>query len=140
MKQIGRFNEKFHYCFDQEYMMRYLLHFSNVCYLPDVLAWFRLHETSKSIAHAEEFEWDFTEMYKEFWYSQKNSTLGKKAKRKYLEYEWPVLNRSINKGERSRLVNFTIGLKEILRDPRVRLNRNSIGWLKHILFGQKNIF
>jgi len=138
MKEIGTFNENFHYCFDQEYMLRYLLHFANVFYLPDVLAYFRLHESSKSIAHAEQFERDFRKMYKEFWYSQKNSTLEKKAKRKYLEYEWPVLNRSINKGERSRLSNFFIALKEIFRDPRVRLNRGSIGWLKHILFGQKN--
>jgi glycosyltransferase involved in cell wall biosynthesis len=44
MKEIGKFNENLHYCFDQEYMMRYLLHFENVCYLPDVLAYFRLHE------------------------------------------------------------------------------------------------
>jgi hypothetical protein len=108
-----------------------------VCYLPDVLAYFRLHESSKSIAQAAQFEWDFRKMYKEFWYSQKNSTLGKKAKRKYLEYEWPVLNRSINNRERSRLINFSIALKEIFRDPGVRLNRGSIGWLKHILFGQK---
>lgn len=139
MKEIGTFNENLHYCFDQEYMMRYLLRFENVCYLPDVLAYFRLHETSKSVANAEQFEWDFREMYKEFWYSQKNTALEKKAKRKYLDYEWPLLNRSVNVGDRRRLVNFVIAVKEIIRDPQYRLNKGSLGWLKHILFGPKNL-
>jgi glycosyltransferase involved in cell wall biosynthesis len=139
MKEIGEFREALHYCFDQEFMMRYLLHFDNVCYIEDVLAYFRWHETSKSFANAEQFFWDFREMYKQFYFSQKNSSLEGKAKRKYLEYEWPLLNRSINKGDRSRFINFSIALKEIFRDPQERLNRNSLGWLKHILFGPKTI-
>ena len=36
MKEIGFFKEQMHYCFDQDYMMRYLLHHNNVCYLDEV--------------------------------------------------------------------------------------------------------
>lgn len=139
MKEVGEFNENLHYCFDQEYMMRYLLHFDNVIYLNNVLAYFRLHERSKSIAHAEQFFWDFRDMYKQFYRSQKNTQLEKKAKRKYLDYEWPLLNRSINAGDKRRLINFRLAVKEILRDPQYRLNRESLGWLKHILLGPKNV-
>jgi hypothetical protein len=78
-------------------------------------------------------------MYKGFWHSQKKKSLAKKSKRKYLDYEWPLLNRSINIADRYRLINFSIAIKEILRDPHYRLNKNSLGWLKHILLGPKNI-
>lgn len=139
IKEVGNFNEILHFCFDQEYMMRYLLRFDDVYYLQDVLAYFRLHEASKSVHQGDQFAWDFREMYKGFWRSQKKTSLEKKAKRKYLDYEWPLLNGSINVADRYRLLNFSIAVKEILRDPHYRLNKNSLGWLKHILLGPKNI-
>ncbi|MEO7046082.1 MAG: hypothetical protein ABI091_12305, partial [Ferruginibacter sp.] len=138
MKEVGFFMELMHYCFDQEYMMRYLLHHNKVCYLNEVLANFRVHENSKSVSQAEKFAWDFRMMYKEFWQMQKENPLKEKAKRKYLEYEWPLLNGSINSGEKSRFVNFSSALKAILKDPGYRLNKESIGWLKHILLGPRN--
>lgn len=138
MKRTGFFKEEMHYCFDQDYMMRYLLQTDKVYYLDEVLAYFRIHNTSKSVALAEKFAWDFRLMYKEFWQTQKESSLKQKAKRKYLEYEWPLLNGSINSGEKSRLANFSNALKAILKDPGYRLNKDSIGWLKHILLGPRN--
>lgn len=138
MKKVGFFKEEMHYCFDQDYMMRYLLLTDKVRYLDEVLAYFRVHENSKSVSQAEKFAWDFRLMYKEFWESQKPGPLKQKAERKYLEYEWPLLNGSINSEERSRIANFSNALKAILKDPSYRLNKNSIGWLKHILLGSKN--
>jgi len=138
IKEIGFFNEELHYCFDQEYMMRYLIKYNSVCYIDEVLAYFRMHENSKSVSLAERFAWDFRQMYKNFWLMQEDISLKQKAKRKYLEYEWPLLNGSINKGERSRLTNFSEAIKVILQDPAHRVNKDSIGWLKHILLGAKN--
>ena len=138
MNELGRFKENLHYCFDQEYMMRYLLRYNKVGYLEDVLAYFRLHAESKSVSQAEKFAWDFRCMYKDFWHSQKGLPLEQEAKRKFLDYEWPLLNTTINIGERSRLVNFSIAMKTILHDPGYRLNKKSLGWLKHILLGPKN--
>lgn len=138
MKDVGFFKEEMHYCFDQDYMMRYLLHHNNVCYVNEVLANFRIHDNSKSVALSEKFAWDFRMMYKDFWTLQKESTLKCKAKRKYLEYEWPLLNGSINMAEKSRLSNFSSALKAIFKDPGYRLNKDSIGWLKHILLGPRN--
>ncbi|HET7117475.1 MAG TPA: glycosyltransferase family 2 protein [Hanamia sp.] len=138
IKETGFFNEQLHFCFDQEYMMRYLMKYSIVCYVDEVLAHFRMHENSKSVSLAEKFAWDFRQMYKNFWLMQKDDLLKQKAKRKYLEYEWPLLNGSINKEGRSRFTNFSKALKVILQDPVHRLNKDSIGWLKHILMGAKN--
>jgi glycosyltransferase involved in cell wall biosynthesis len=138
MKKVGFFKEQMHYCFDQDYMMRYFLLTDKISYLDEVLAYFRIHSTSKSVALAEKFAWDFRLMYKDFWLSQKDNSLKQKAKRKYLEYEWPLLNGSINSGEKSRVANFRNALKAILKDPAYRLNKNSIGWLKHILLGPRN--
>ena len=76
-------------------------------------------------------------MYKNFWLLQQDDLLKQKAKRKYLEYEWPLLHGSINKGGRSRFTNFSKAIKVILQDPAHRINRDSIGWLKHILLGAK---
>ena len=138
MKEVGFFKEQMHYCFDQDYMMRYLLHHNNVFYLDEVLANFRVHDKSKSVAQAKNFAWDFRMMYKDFWKLQKENPLKDKAKRKYLEYEWPLLNGSINSGEKSRLSNFSNAIKAILKDPGYRLNKDSLGWLKHILMGPRN--
>ena len=138
MKEIGKFKENLHYCFDQEYMMRYLLKYNRVIYLEDVLAYFRIHSDSKSVSQAEKFAWDFRCMYKDFWQSQKGLPLEQEAKRKFLDYEWPLLNNTINVGERSRFTNFNIALKTIFQDPKYRLNKKSLGWLKHILLGPKN--
>lgn len=138
MNKLRGFKEDFHYCFDQEYMMRYLLKYHKVGYLQEILAYFRLHSNSKSMSQAEKFAWDFRCMYKDFWQSQKGSSLEQTAKRKFLDYEWPLLNMTINKGERSRLFNFSKAVKAILRDPDYRLNKKSLGWLKHILLGPKN--
>ncbi|CAN5337749.1 glycosyltransferase family 2 protein [soil metagenome] len=137
MKKIGPFKENMHYCFDQDYMMRYLLNHQNVCYIDDVLAYFRIHENSKSVSQAGKFAWDFRQMYKDFWQSQKNTSLEKQAKRKYLEYEWPLLNRSINTYQKSRLTNFKNAVAAIMKDPGHRLNKDSMGWLKHILIGER---
>lgn len=135
MKQVGNFNESLHYTFDQEYMMRYLLKNPAACYLDDVLAFFRIHNLSKSVSSANDFAWDFSEMYRGFWKSLERGDLKKKAKRKFKDYEWPLLNGSINKGERARLKNLSLAVKAIMDDPAKRLNKKSMGWLKHILFG-----
>jgi glycosyltransferase involved in cell wall biosynthesis len=138
MKVVGEFNEGLHYCFDQEYMMRYLLSNEKVAYLDDILAYFRLHKTSKTVAGAENFSWDFRQMYRSFWLSQKDTQLAKAAKRKFLDYEWPLLNNSINEGNRPRLTNFLEALKAMMDDPQSRVSKKSLGWLKHILFGRRN--
>lgn len=138
MKEIGFFKEKMHYCFDQDYLMRYLLQHNEVCYLDEVLANFRIHNGSKSVAQSKKFAWDFRIMYQEFWRSQNEPLLKKRARRKFLEYEWPLLNGSINSAKNSRLANFTQAVKAILQDPGYRLNKDSIGWLKHILLGARN--
>jgi glycosyltransferase involved in cell wall biosynthesis len=139
INNVGSFKEEMHYCFDQDYMMRYLLNYNRVFYLEEILAFFRVHENSKSVSQADKFAWDFRLMYKEFWQSQKHGPLKQKAERKYLEYEWPLLNGSVNSAEKSRMTNLGNAIKAILKDPRYRLNKNSIGWVKHILLGKRNV-
>lgn len=134
MKKVGHFRIDYHYCFDQEYMLRYLLMNSNVNYIPNVLAFFREHEASKSVAQADMFFLDFNKMYKEFYKSQKGSMLSVIAKRKSKEFEWPLLQQSIGQKNYGKTGEFFAALYIILKDPLHRLNKSNLGWLKHILF------
>ncbi|HEY5370598.1 MAG TPA: glycosyltransferase family 2 protein [Hanamia sp.] len=138
VKKVGEFNIDYRYCFDQEHFYKYLLYNNKVCYLPDVLAFFRLHKDSKTVKESEFFFWEFNKMFKAFWNSQSGTPLENLAKRRSMDYEWPLLNGSINRGDRGRLKNFLLASKAIMNDPKYRLNKKSIGWLKHILLGEKN--
>ena len=51
MKGVGEFRKDYHFCFDQEYLLRYLLINANVKYVNDTLAYFRFHEQSKSVSN-----------------------------------------------------------------------------------------
>ncbi len=137
LNKAGHFNIGYHYCFDQEHLLRYLLHNNEVCYLPDVLAYFRMHEDSKTVSQLENFLWDFNKMYKMFWKSHKGTPLSNLVKRMSRDYEWPLLVCSVNKADRGRLKNFMIASRAIMQDPQKRLNKKSMGWLKHILMGPK---
>lgn len=135
MKQTGIFREDYHYCFDQEYMLRYLHISSEVNYISDILAFFRLHNNSKTVSQNDKFLQDFKRMYKEVNITNKGTSLGKMAKQKSLGYEWPLIQHTLNDGSKSRISTFIKALKEISKEPDQRLNKSSIGWLKHILFG-----
>jgi len=50
LKQIGGLNETLQYCFDWLAFIRYLHEFQDVTYLPDKVANYRLHETSKTVS------------------------------------------------------------------------------------------
>ncbi|RZK12551.1 MAG: glycosyltransferase [Flavobacterium sp.] len=139
MKKTGNFREDYHYCFDQQYMLRYLQQIQEVHYIPDILAYFRLHKQSKTVSQKELFLQDFKRMYKEFWQTNAGTPLGEMAKRKSLAYEWPLIQHSLNDGTRGRLSTFIIALKELGKNPVQRINKKSLGWLKHILFGTRRV-
>lgn len=51
----GGINDKFHFAFDWDLMIRYLYHFTKVAYVNDVLVNFRIHEASKTGSSLEKF-------------------------------------------------------------------------------------
>jgi len=136
MKQVGIFRIDFHYCFDQEYMLRYLLSNPKVLYLPETLAFFRVHENSKSVAKASNFFWDFNRIYKEFWKKNRGNPLAVRAKEKQKKFEWPLMQEAIGLRYKNRLLAALFALGLIVRDPIYRLTKSNLGWVKHILFGK----
>lgn len=55
---VGGLNESFHYYFDGLMTIRYLDAFPQVAYTNDVLVYFRLHESSKTVSLSDEFSVD----------------------------------------------------------------------------------
>ncbi len=51
----GGINEKFHYAFDWDLLIRYLYRFPKVAYIDDVLVHFRIHDDSKTGSSLEKF-------------------------------------------------------------------------------------
>ena len=137
MASTGIFKVDYHYCFDQEYFLRYLLISDKVKYIPDILAYFRLHNHSKTVSSSHLFLLDFNRMYKEFVITVKGTGLEKFARQKSLHYEWPLIHYSLNNRHEKRLIILFLAVKAILKDPAHRLNRKSVGWLKHIVFGKQ---
>lgn len=50
VRDIGLLNPDYQYVFDWELMIRYVLRYPEVRYVPDILARFRLHEASKTVS------------------------------------------------------------------------------------------
>lgn len=63
MQKIG-LNRKLHYCFDYELMVRYLHRYPRVMHLDDVLAWFRYHDSSKTVRQGLRFRTDQVASYR----------------------------------------------------------------------------
>ncbi len=137
MKKVGLFEKKYHYCFDQEYMLRYLLKFPTVNYVNSTIAFFRMHEQSKTVSSFDRFYWDLVKIYKQFAKKQRGTEAGEAADRKGRKMEWELLSSAINDKSKNRVPVFFKAAQAILQDPSYRLNRRSIGWLKHIMLGPR---
>ncbi len=73
VKQINGINENYHYCFDWDLIIRYLITFPKVAYTQSILSYFRIHEQSKTGSVPFEFQKDnllitkkLSQQYKEF--------------------------------------------------------------------------
>lgn len=133
MKEAGIFRTDYHYTFDQEYMLRYLLVNDRVLYSNDLLAFFREHASSKSTAKASAFFWDFNRMFKEFWKNNPHSEWYAFAKEHQKMYEWPLLQNRLGENNNAKWTSFLSALWLIVRDPKYRMKKSNLGWLKHIL-------
>jgi len=63
VEECGGIDEAFQFIFDWDLAVRYLTLFPDVVYLPHIVAWFRMHEVSKSVAHQDSFESERFLMY-----------------------------------------------------------------------------
>lgn len=137
MRKAGVFEKKYHYCFDQEYMLRYLSKFDKIKYIPETVAFFRMHNQSKTVSSFDKFYWDLVKIYKQFALSNRGTSLGEAALHKSRKMEWELLSATINDKTKNRIPVFFTAAKAIMQDPGYRLNRLSVGWLKHILLGPR---
>jgi hypothetical protein len=51
----GGLNEKYHFCFDKDMLLRYLYFYPNVAYTDKTLVNFRFHDDSKTVAFRKKF-------------------------------------------------------------------------------------
>lgn len=133
MKSIGEFRRDMHYCFDQEFYIRYFHMFPNIYYLEDTLVKFRLHEHSKTIAFNEEF---FKEQYQilDEIVIGKISLLHSQRKIAKEHLAWLDWKAQLKMASQNKSASALFGLIiEMLKNPRRRINRYSLGMLRKIL-------
>lgn len=136
LRAAGIFRIDYHYCFDLEFLLRYLLLNDQVFYTNEKVAYFRLHELSKTVTYPEKFALENKRLFREFYLSQKGKIYYEVAKRKSNDFEWGLDYTTIRKKYKSRLGAFIAVFIYMLKTPQ-QFKKNHLGSLKHILFGEE---
>lgn len=136
VKATSPFREDYHFCFDYDFMLRHLVEHSSVKYIDKTIAHFRIHNDSKTVAQSEKFNHDLKKIYHDFYVSQKGAPYFNLAKRKSHLFDWSILYKDIRKKNKSRLASFAALFIAMAKDPKYRFSKNSLGNLKHVLFGK----
>ena len=123
-----------HYRFDYELLLRYLRRYPRVHYVGDTLAWFRLHEQSKSGSLGPRFRVEHIDILRrlaqepEFVELRGELDLGRRA------VEWlQSVDALLAARERPRLQRLHEMLRGVRQDPRARCTRNTRRAARRIL-------
>lgn len=129
-----RFNESFHYSFDWEFTVRWLRRNPAICYLDAVLASFRLHEASKTVALNARFLEEQRRALRSFLAEPGVADLHAACRHRLDVFDWnPMVGKLIDDRGRSRLSRACELVRGMCAKPRYRINRLSIGALRRIL-------
>jgi hypothetical protein len=134
VNQIGPLQENYNYCFDWELIIRYLSSYPNVAHSNKILVHFRLQELSKTVSKCCCFEVETNKILQQFLINPKykhihgyiDQRISWKA---WHEYIAGIINSNDNRFEKTIKI-----ILRILIDPSIRLNRFTIGALRHIIF------
>ena len=133
LRQLG-LNRGLHFAFDYELMVRYLCHFPRVRYLDDTLAYFRLHDASKTVSQAPRFLQEQIQIYREL---QQDAALAPvhaildEVERKL---SWRIFAEALldDRG-RPRMSRVLELMREVRRDPKIRCDRTARGVLRRLM-------
>lgn len=133
VKKIGPFDQSYHYCFDRKHLMMYLDQYESVTYIENLLANYRLHQTSKTVSIPEGFSKEMGILARDV---KLNLTRQDNIEAMAIierHYEWYELIGSVLEKEDGRLAAVGRLLSSALRDPEIRLNRALLGALKRAM-------
>jgi glycosyltransferase involved in cell wall biosynthesis len=128
------FNEKYQCVFDWELVIRYLSTHENINYVDFNFVDFRLHENSKTMAKAKEFDLEIRTVLQDISHSSTNRRQRAAGRRLIKQLEWQEFLSSLRADTRQsrwfRTARIIIGM---VGNPGSRVNRFSIGAILRIL-------
>jgi glycosyltransferase involved in cell wall biosynthesis len=134
MISCGGIDEQFHFCFDWDLYIRYLQKFPMVCYIPGILVYFRLHENSKTVSFINKFHHEEELILKKYTEFNQNEFLKINAqnrldrKKMYAHIDLILNNSAYSKYKKIKEL-----IKSIYANPKINLNRITLGAFKQIL-------
>ncbi len=135
----GGINEKFHYAFDWDLLIRYLYHFPAVTYLDDVLVHFRIHDDSKTGSSLEKFATEERSIIKALLADAKYNGLHADAAYKSQRSDWvKFLQEITDDKESSRTGKMVKILSQLSAQPADwSVKRMTLGAIKNIIVNNK---
>jgi glycosyltransferase involved in cell wall biosynthesis len=136
VREVGNFDETYHYCFDRKHLLTYLDRYPSVAYLDDVLAGYRLHDASKTVAVPDGFVRETRTLPRDVLpYLTQHSNI-REVDRYVRTADWYVeIGNALGAGLGRLPVAVTL-VGSALRDPPIRFNRALVGALIRLVIGR----
>jgi glycosyltransferase involved in cell wall biosynthesis len=132
--QCGGIRPRFQYVFDCDLLIRYLMAFPRVAYVPDILAGFRLHPESKTCVSGARFNPEFIDLFTEMAAREEFKSVRKACHRFIRRLEWETDCRTLlAEGSLSSYYKAAKLAIRALRDPSVRCSRWTAGAIRRLL-------
>ena len=127
-------NTESHYAFDHEMATRYLRRHPRVRYLSDVLAYFRYHDTSKTVSQGAGFRREQVDLFRRLQRDPEFAALVPQLDRAARAVEWLAqVDRLLDDRARPRLERFRELVTGVLQDRDARCTRNTRRSARRIL-------
>ena len=131
----GGIDESYHYSFDWDLTIRYLVRFARINYLPEVLVHFRLHSQSKTVSVWERFMQERRQILQKLSETSSQPLIRTVCRRQIRHLDWwEMVTRIRDDRRRSRLLRVLQLSAAVCRDPQVRLTRFTLGAFRRVLF------
>ena len=133
--QCGGIDERFHYSFDWDLLIRYCCLFPKVAYLDDLLVHFRLHEKSKTVSSVQRFAREEHLIIEKLYELSRFAALHRVCLWKMNRTFWTeLLQETGNTPNRSKYWKISHILRYIYKQPRdLKVTRMTLGAFKQIL-------
>lgn len=137
IKQCGGIDERFHFTFDWDLVIRYFHLFHNVAYLDAPVARFRLHENSKTVSSQEKFTDDRIRVLSKLRRLAGFELLHRTSDYHYrLARWWKILNAATAQPRGPRLPQTLRLLRLACNDPMIRCSVKTAGAIRRVLLSR----
>ncbi len=130
---VGGIDESLHYAFDFDLTLRYLAKYPELIYLPQILASFRLHETSKTTSQQHDFHRERIFVYNKILNHPDCASLKQICSLRLRRHAWWERLDTIVRSNDSAASRALTILLEICADPSVRMSSLSLGAVRRVL-------